>query len=889
MKNIELPSVYEPSQFEERVYKNLLEQGYYKPESVNKSKENEHKNETFTVVMPPPNVTGILHMGHALNNSLQDIVVRYKRALGYKTLWVPGTDHAGIATQHVVEKELEREGKSRKEMGRDAFLQKTWEVKNRHHDIIKKQLETIAVSCDWSRERFTLDEGLSKAVRECFVSLYERGLVYKGQYLVNYCPHCGTALSDDEVEYKEEKSFLWDIKYPFSDGSGYVVVATTRPETMFADMAVAVNPKDERYKNLVGKTIALPYTNRLIPIIEDSFVDLEFGSGAVKITPSHDPNDYECAKRHHLGFMNLLDSDGNLNENAPEEYRGLSVLDARKKVVERLKEDGLLLSEKPLSHEVGHCYRCGTIIEPYLSEQWFVDMKGMAKKALNALKKKEIVFYPKKWESTYIHWMKNIKPWCISRQLWWGHRIPAWTCSDCGNVIVSREDPTVCPHCGSTHLKQDEDVLDTWFSSWLWPFSTLGWPEKTKDLKTYFPTNTLITAYDIIFFWVSRMIMASLEFMGEVPFKDIYITSLVRDKKGRKMSKSLGNGIDPIEIVDMYGSDAMKFTLAFMASQGQDIQIDKDSFKLGSKFCNKVWNASRYLLMNLEGKKLIPLENIKLDTWAKWIYSSLNDTIKEMRKSFDSYKINDATYAIYNFFWNDFCSVYIERTKLYLQSRSKEKQNETISILIDILSTSLKLMNPIIPLVTEEIYSHFPTSKKPLIASLYPVYNKKMKYSEDVKKVNMLLKIVKSIRSLKNTLGIQESEKVSAILYVHDEKVFSFIQKEADSIVSFANLSSIMFSSDVKVKGNIFMGGVGYECSITAPKEINVNDRLLKLKKEKEKNEKLMEASLKKLQNEDFVKRASKEAVEKEEEKLSEFKEECEKINTSISLLEALV
>lgn len=889
MKNIELPSAYDPKSFEERVYKTLLEKGYYKPESVNKSKDNAHKKETFTVVMPPPNVTGILHMGHALNNSLQDIVVRYKRLLGYRTLWVPGTDHAGIATQHVVEREIEKEGKSRKEMGRDAFLEKTWEVKNRHHDIIKKQLETIAVSADWSRERFTMDEGLSQAVRECFVTLYEKGLVYKGQYLVNYCPHCGTALSDDEVEYGEEKSFLWDIKYPFSDGSGYVVVATTRPETMFADMAVAVHPKDERYKGLKGKTIALPYTNRNIPIIEDSFVDLEFGSGAVKITPSHDPHDYECAKRHHLGFMNLLDKEGKLNENAPSEYQGLSVDEARKLVVERLKEDGLLLNETPLAHEVGHCYRCGTKIEPYLSEQWFVKMDDMAKKALKALKKGDIVFYPKKWESTYIHWMKNIKPWCISRQLWWGHRIPAWTCKDCGELIVSREDPSVCPHCGSHNLKQDEDVLDTWFSSWLWPFSTLGWPQKTADLKTYFPTNTLITAYDIIFFWVSRMIMASLEFMGEVPFKDIYITSLVRDKKGRKMSKSLGNGIDPIEIVDMYGSDAMKFTLAFMASQGQDIQIDKDSFKFGSKFCNKVWNASRYLLMNLEGKKLIPVEEIKLDTWAKWIYSRLNETVKDMRKSFDAYKINDATYAIYNFFWNDFCSVFIERTKLYLQTGTKEKQNETISILIDILSKSLLLMNPIIPLVTEEIYAHFPNAKKPLISMLYPEYDKKLRHTEDVKKVNMLLKIVRSIRSLKNTLGIPESEKVSAVLYVSDEKIFPFIEREADSIVSFANLSSIMFKRDVKIKGNIFLGGVGYECSITAPSGINIEERVNKLQKDKERLLKQIEASERKLQNEDFVKRASKEAVEKEEVKLSEFKEELSKIDEALSVLEALV
>ena len=694
MKNIELSKVYSPKDFEERIYKKLLNEGYYNPDNSNSDK-------TFSVVMPPPNVTGILHMGHALNNTLQDIIVRYKRSTGYKTLWLPGTDHAGIATQHVVECALEKEGKKRRDMSREEFLERTWLVKDNHHDIIKRQLETIGCSCDWSRERFTMDEKLQDAVKECFVTLYERGLIYKGEYLVNYCPHCGTALSDDEVDYSSEDSFLWNIKYPFSDKSGYVVVATTRPETMFGDTAVAVHPDDERYKELIGKEIDLPLTNRKIKIIADSFVDMTFGSGAVKITPAHDIHDYECAGRHNLEKINILNPDGTLNNAVPEEFRNLSVTEARKKTVEKLKEGGFYISETPLTHEVGHCYRCSTLIEPYLSKQWFVKMDGMAEKALKALEEGKIRFYPEKWESTYIHWMKNIRPWCISRQLWWGHRIPVWTCSECGHVIVSKDEPHKCPKCSSENLKQDEDVLDTWFSSWLWPFSTLGWPEKTADLKTFYPTNALITAYDIIFFWVARMIMAGLEFTGEVPFTDIYITSLVRDKKGRKMSKSLGNGIDPIEIVNEYGSDAMKFTLAYMASQGQDIQIDKDSFKFGSKFANKVWNASRYLLMNLEGRTLVDVDSIKLNTWGKWIYSRLNKTLKEISDSFEQYKINDAAAAVYDFFWNDFCAVYIERAKLFLSSEDQNVQNETISILLDILSKSLLMMNPFIPLVTE--------------------------------------------------------------------------------------------------------------------------------------------------------------------------------------------
>ena len=878
MKNIELSKVYSPKDFEERIYKKLLNEGYYNPDNSNSDK-------TFSVVMPPPNVTGILHMGHALNNTLQDIIVRYKRSTGYKTLWLPGTDHAGIATQHVVECALEKEGKKRRDMSREEFLERTWPVKDKHHDIIKRQLETIGCSCDWSRERFTMDEKLQDAVKECFVTLYERGLIYKGEYLVNYCPHCGTALSDDEVDYSSEDSFLWNIKYPFSDKSGYVVVATTRPETMFGDTAVAVHPDDERYKELIGKEIDLPLTNRKIKIVADSFVDMTFGSGAVKITPAHDIHDYECAGRHNLEKINILNPDGTLNNAVPEEFRNLSVTEARKKTVEKLKEGGFYISETPLTHEVGHCYRCSTLIEPYLSKQWFVKMDGMAEKALKALEEGKIRFYPEKWESTYIHWMKNIRPWCISRQLWWGHRIPVWTCSECGHVIVSKDEPHKCPKCSSEKLKQDEDVLDTWFSSWLWPFSTLGWPEKTADLKTFYPTNALITAYDIIFFWVARMIMAGLEFTGEVPFKDIYITSLVRDKKGRKMSKSLGNGIDPIEIVNEYGSDAMKFTLAYMASQGQDIQIDKDSFKFGSKFANKVWNASRYLLMNLEGRALVDVNSIKLNTWGKWIYSRLNKTLKEISDSFEQYKINDAAAAVYDFFWNDFCAVYIERAKLFLSSEDKNVQNETISILLDILSKSLLMMNPFIPLVTEEIYSNLPHSEKPLIALAYPTPDLTAISDKDEAKVELVKKILRALRSLKITLGLTDSYKTDAIVSATGDEFIEFVKNEGEYIKTGAALSSIEFSDRAKRDGYIFTGSYGYECSVKVPFDVDITARLKRIKKDIDKNNALLSEAEKKLSSQDFINKASENAVQKERNKREEAEETLKKLNESYEIL----
>lgn len=880
MKAIELEKAYDPKAFEDSIYKQWVEDGNFKPSTG--------KGKPFVIVMPPPNVTGILHMGHALNNSLQDTLIRYYRMTGRPTLWIPGTDHAGIATQNVMERRLQKEGLRRQDLGREKFLERTWALKEEHHDVIVGQLKKIGCSCDWDHERFTMDEGLSKAVRETFVTLYERGLVYKGLYLVNYCPHCGTALADDEVEHQEDVGHLYDINYPFADGSGHITVATTRPETMFGDVAVAVNPDDERYKSLVGKMLKLPLTDREIPIIADSFVGIEFGTGMVKITPAHDPNDWECGKRHNLEAINILNPDGTLNDVCPEEFRGLPAEVARDKVAQKLNELGYLVRVQEHKHEVGHCYRCNTTVEPYLSQQWFVRMRSLADKALDAWKRGEIHFYPKRWENTYSSWLENIRDWCISRQLWWGHRIPVWYCDDCGHMIVEREDPTCCSKCGSKHIHQDTDVLDTWFSSWLWPFSTLGWPEETPDFKRFFPTSTLVTAYDIIFFWVSRMIMASLEFTGKVPFNDIYITGLVRDKKGRKMSKSLGNGIDPLDVIDLYGADAMKFTICYLAAQGQDVLVDMDSFKLGSRFANKIWNATRYLLMNLEGRNLVAIDQSKFTEVDKWIYHSLNENVRKVRNAIEGYKFNDAAQAIYDFFWNDFCDWYVEASKLSLYSGDDAEKDRIVSILMDILAESMRLMHPMLSFITEEIYSKLPNTEGKVITASFPEYRNDRIHAEEAHLMQCMQDVVRGIRNSRAELGIPADKKLRIVIRPDENGCLaSFMAGHVDLLKNFTNAGSVEIDAEkaISVEGAFPVAGQGFESYVFVRDAIDVDKEIAKLEEEISKAKALLEGSEKKLSNEKFVSFAKPEAIEKERAKKREFEEKIEKTQKHIEVL----
>ncbi len=869
MKAIELEKNYNPEDFEDRIYKDWMDEGCFKPAG-------DDSKDPFVIVIPPPNVTGVLHMGHGLNNSLQDVLIRYHRMQQRPTLWVPGTDHAGIATQNVVERRLLKEGKSRHDLGREKFIEETWKVKEEHHSIIKKQLMKIGASCDWSRERFTMDEGLSKAVREVFVTLYERDLLYKGEYLVNWCPSCGTALADDEVDHEEKPGKLYDIAYPLSDGSGEIIVSTTRPETMFGDTAVAVHPDDERYTHLVGKTLDLPLTDRKIRIIADSYCRMDFGSGAVKMTPAHDPNDWEVGLRHDLERINVLNPDGTMNGNTPAHIQGMDAKTARKQTLADLEAGGYLKGSKDNPHQVGHCYRCKTVVEPYMSKQWFVRMEPMAEKALNAWKKDEIRFYPRKWENTYAHWMEGIRDWCISRQLWWGHRIPAWTCSDCGELSVSRDDLTVCPKCGSKNVQQDPDVLDTWFSSWLWPFSTLGWPEKTADLEKFFATTALVTGYDIIFFWVARMIMASLEFMGEVPFRDIYMTGLVRDAQGRKMSKSLGNGLDPLEIVDKYGADAMKFTLVYLSSQGEDIPVGMDTFQIGSKFCNKIWNATRYILMNLEGRELV--ENPELRTVDKWIYHRLNEAVKSMEKAFDSYRFDDMGHGIYEYFWNDFCDWYVEATKLYLYSDDEAEKNRAVTVILNVLEESLRLMHPMLSFLTEEIYRKLPNTRGNIISARYPQVEEAREDQALAAHFELLQDLVQKVRTLRSEFTIPPSKKIGLAVRC-DEELYEFFKEAGDLIASLVKAEEITFvTGEEAFSGAVTAVGKGFEAHALIRDLIDMDKEIDRMKKTLEKNIKMKAQTEKKLANENFTSRAPADVIAKEKEKLDEFAQAIEKM-----------
>jgi len=889
MNSIELAKAYDPKTFEDRIYSLWKESGAFKPDTGGNSEK------PFVIVIPPPNVTGVLHLGHGLNNSLQDIIVRYHRMTGAQALWVPGTDHAGIATQNVVERKLKEQGKSRRDLGREEFLEETWKVKKDHHAVITKQLEKIGASVDWSRERFTMDEGLSHAVREVFVTLYERDLLYKGNYLVNWCASCGTAIADDEVEHEETSGKMYHIKYYFTDKrseigkqgqkNNYIEIATTRPETLLGDTAVAVHPDDERYASLKGKTLRLPLTERDIPLIFDNYVERGFGTGALKVTPAHDPNDWELGRKHNLETVNILNPDGTLNDNVPEKYRGLSVKKAREAVIEDLTAGGFFVKDEPIKHSVGHCYRCHTVIEPFLSEQWFVRMKPLAEKALASWRNGEIIFYPKKWENTYKHWMENIRDWCVSRQLWWGHRIPAWICASCGRLTVARNDPDACSSCGSKNIEQDPDVLDTWFSSWLWPFSTLGWGngehgKKSLDLDRFYPTTALITAYDIIFFWVARMIMAGLEFTGKAPFRDIYIHGLVRDKQGRKMSKSLGNGLDPLELVEEFGADAMKFTLAFMCSAGQDVLVDKESFKMGSKFANKVWNASRYILMNLDGREII--NNPQLIASDKWIYSRLNRAAKIMREAFLSYRFNEAAVMAYEYFWNDFCDWYVEATKLSMKDDiPSEEKDRAVTVLLDVLTQSLCLLHPLLPFVTEEIYQKMPRNNKAskpkfelLICAKYPEYDEKIDSPQEERNFASLQELVGMIRTLRSECGITPEKKLRVTIRANSAVKKPFKDNE-NLIKLLAGIGDLSIegqeeSSGQRPASSIGMAGNGFEVFVFIAEAVDTQALKKKFLSGLEKDSKYIESLRAKLANEQFIKNAPESLVEEQKNKLEQ-------------------
>ncbi|MDR2304683.1 MAG: valine--tRNA ligase [Treponema sp.] len=889
MKSVELSKAYDPQSFEDRIYIRWKESGAFAPRESAFSQGGGEKC-PYVIVIPPPNVTGVLHLGHALNMTLQDIIIRYHRMKGEAVLWVPGTDHAGIATQNVVEKRLRGQGKSRHSLGREKFVEETWKVKNEHHELISRQMARMGVSADWKRERFTFDEGLSRAVREVFVTLYERDLLYKGNYLVNWCTGCGTALADDEVEHEEITGKMYHLRYPVAGGGDqWLELATTRPETLLGDTAVAVHPEDPRYARLIGKSVRLPLTDRDIPVVSDTYVDREFGTGVVKITPAHDPNDWEVAKRHNLPVINILSPDGYLNDKVPEKYQGLKVQEARKIVLEDLKAGGFYSKETDITHAVGHCYRCHTVIEPYLSEQWFVRMKPLAEKALASWRRGELVFYPKKWENTYEHWLENIRDWCVSRQLWWGHRIPVWYCPDCGKISVARTDPASCPHCGSKNIEQDPDVLDTWFSSWLWPFSTLGWENEscnTADYRTFYPTTALVTAYDIIFFWVSRMIMAGLEFTGKVPFRDIYIHGLIRDKQGRKMSKSLGNGIDPLELVDEVGADALKFTLAFMCAQGQDILVDKESFKMGSKFANKVWNASRYILMNLEGRSLV--SNPALLPADKWICSRLNSAAKIMEEAFLAYRYNDAALAAYEYFWNDFCDWYVEASKLSTREGGDNEKDRAVTVLLDVLAESLRLLHPLIPFVTEEIYGKLPNvaEGQQLILAPYPSYTAERADPEAEENFRFLQELVTAVRTLRSECTVTPGKRIRVLVKAENRRTIALRENaalvkllaglgELEIIESSAGQTQASEASPPETgssttKGAIALAGTGFEAFVFIAGAADIAVLRQKFSRELEKDRKFIASLEAKLANENFLKNAPPELVEAEKIKLAE-------------------
>jgi len=883
---------YDPSLVEDRWYAFWREHGFF------------HADETsarpkFSIVIPPPNVTGVLHMGHALNNTLQDILTRYKRMAGFEALWMPGTDHAGIATQNVVERKLAREKKTRHDLGRDAFIEEVWKWKEAHHAVISGQLKKLGSSCDWDRERFTMDEGLSRAVRRVFVQLYREKLIYKGKYIINWCPRCRTALSDEEAEHREVDGKLYHFRYPFADGSGYVTVATTRPETMLGDTAVAVNPKDERYLNVRGALLTLPIAGREIPVIADDFVDREFGTGAVKVTPAHDPNDFLMGLRHSMDPIVVMDGGGRMAGNVPEKYRGVDRFTARTMVVEELTSLGLVEKIEPHRHAVGHCYRCQTVVEPYYSDQWFVRMKPLAEGALKAALDDRLRFYPPRWKRTYIEWMENIRDWCISRQIWWGHRIPVWYCP-CGETIVEEEAPSQCPRCGNATLRQDDDVLDTWFSSWLWPFSTMGWPEPTGTLKKFYPTDALMTAPEIIFFWVARMIMAGLHFTGELPFTDILFHGTVRDKSGRKMSKSLGNALDPMEIIPVYGADAVRFSIVMITAQGADVFLGKDTFDIGRNFANKLWNASRFLFSTIESRITItglpPVERRKAED--RWILSRLQRVTEAMTAAITGYRANEAAHAIYDFTWHEFCDWFVEAKKADIyQSEDEQRKNDAWAVAVYVLGSILKLLHPIMPFITEEIWSHlrekadFPAviDSPSIMVARFPIADNGLLDAPGERLFTQVIEIVTALRTIRSENNVPPDKVGRAIVIPATDADAELLQTQTPLINQLAKLSETVI--DPAARRPSFAGSAvaaGMQLYLLLEGLIDRKVEMDRLGKEIARVNGLIENTKKRLESEAFASRAPADIVAKEKEKFEGLLANKEKLGKSLAALEEL-
>ena len=875
MSKHELSKAYAPGEIEDRIYKTWNDNGYFKP--------NGDKNApAFTIVIPPPNVTGQLHMGHALDETLQDILVRYKRMQGFSALWIPGTDHAGIATQIKVEENLRvNEKLTRYDLGREKFLERVWDWKEKYGNRIINQLKKLGSSCDWEHERFTMDEGCSKAVREVFVNLYNKGLIYRGNRIINWCPHCTTALSDAEVEYSEQAGNFWHIRYPIKGTNEYVTIATTRPETLLGDTAVAVNPNDERYTSIVGKMLELPLVGREIPVIADDYVDMEFGTGCVKITPAHDPNDFMVGQRHDLPMPRIMNDDATICMPGTK-YDGMDRYEARKAIVADLEAGGYLVKIEPHSHNVGTCYRCKTTVEPLTSNQWFVKMEPLAKPALEVVKNGDVKFVPERFTKTYTYWIENAHDWCISRQLWWGHRIPAFYCDACGEMTVSKEDIETCPKCGAK-VRREEDVLDTWFSSALWPFSTLGWPEKTEDLDRYFPTSVLVTGYDIIFFWVARMIFSSLEHTGKAPFKHVFIHGLVRDAQGRKMSKSLGNGIDPLEIIAKYGADALRFALATGNSPGNDMRFSDEKIESARNFTNKIWNAARFVLMNLDIEEINVPEESKLALEDKWILSLFNKLVRDVTNTLDNFELGIALAKLYDFIWDIYCDWYIELTKPRLQNKDSEENKTAQNVLAYVLRETLKLLHPFMPFITEEIYQALPHDEESIMISKFPKFDENMTYDEEEEKMNALIDAVCALRNRRAEMNVPPSKK--ATVYIVTERNDIYNDKTARFFEKLAGASKVEFTPCSDPNAVQIVAG---SATLFVPLAdiIDFEKEKERLNGEKKKTISEIERLEKKLSNEGFVAKAPAAVIEGEKAKLEKYKEQLENIEAAIQKLQ---